>query len=71
MLEVIKVFFYFIRFLKDYLMEEIKKCMIIQEVEGEVDLEYVLIVLVIWGDKVKMFMREVVVGVRLVKINGV
>lgn len=52
-------------------MEEIKKCMIIQEAEGEVDLEYVLTVPAIWGDKAKMFMREAAVGVRLVKINGV
>lgn len=27
------------------------------------DIEYVLIVFVIWGDKVKLFMREVVVKV--------
>lgn len=71
MLEAIKVFSYSIRFLKDHLMEEIKKCMIIQEAEGEVDLEYVLTVPAIWGDKAKMFMREAAVGVRLVKINGV
>lgn len=70
MLEAIKVFSHSIRFLKDHLMEEIKKC-IIQESEGAIDLEYVLTVPAIWGDKAKMFMREAAIGVRLVKIKGV
>lgn len=54
------MFIYFIRFLKDYFMEEIKKSIV-----GVIsfDVEFVLIVLVIWGDKVKMFMREVVIVV--------
>lgn len=51
-------------------MEEIKKS-VIQEAAGAIDLEYVLTVPAIWGDKAKMFMREAAIGVRLSMIKGV
>lgn len=64
------MFSYSIRFLKDHIMEEIKKS-VIQEAAGAIDLEYVLTVPAIWGDKAKMFMREAAIGVRLSIIKGV
>lgn len=65
-LEAIKVFSYSIRFLKDHIMEEIKKS-VIQEAAGAIDLEYVLTVPAIWGDKAKMFMREAAIGAGIKK----
>lgn len=45
-------------------MEEIKKS-VIQEAAGAIDLEYVLTVPAIWGDKAKMFMREAAINVSI------
>lgn len=57
------IFFIFIEYLKNMML----KMMNIRFVDGiffEKDIDFVLIVLVIWGDEVKLFMWEVVMQVR-------
>lgn len=58
-LEAIKVFAHSIRFLKEHLMEEIKKSIV---GATYADIEFVLTVPAIWGDKAKMFMREAAIA---------
>lgn len=54
------MFTHSIRFLKDHLMEEIKKSIV---GATSSDVEFVLTVPAIWGDKAKMFMREAAIAV--------
>lgn len=54
------MFTHSIRFLKDHLMEEIKKSIVGATCS---DVEFVLTVPAIWGDKAKMFMREAAIAV--------
>lgn len=58
-LEAIKVFAHSIRYLKEHLMKEIQKSIV---GATDTDVEYVLTVPAIWGDKAKMFMREAAIA---------
>lgn len=55
-LEAIKVFAFCIKYLKKKLLEEIQNKVLGTFTDD--DIEYVLTVPAIWGDKAKMFMRE-------------
>jgi hypothetical protein len=59
-LEATKVFTHCIKFLKKNLMDEINKSTM---GTTDADIQYVLTVPAIWGDKAKMFMREAAVNV--------
>lgn len=59
-MEVYKVFIYFIKFLVDILFERLKGVVLDILLD---DIYFVLIVLVIWDDLFKQFMREVVIVV--------
>lgn len=66
-LEAGLVFQHCIKCLKNYLYKQIEKSLLGTQ-DG--DIEYVLTVPAIWGDKAKMFMREAAIGVRLSMIKG-
>lgn len=57
-MKVIKVFFFGVGYLKDYLLKVCWKCII--KLEEEYDIKWVLIVFVIWNDLLKLFLKEVV-----------
>lgn len=61
-MRVMDVFFFCIKYLKDIMI----KLMIIKKNFDIIDIniDFVIIVLVIWGDVVKLFMCEVVIDVR-------
>lgn len=59
-MEVYKVFIYFIKFLVDILFDKLKGVVLDILLD---DIYFVLIVLVIWDDLFKQFMREVVIVV--------
>jgi hypothetical protein len=59
-LEAMTLFTQCIKFLKINLLEEIKKT---ERGTTDTDIQYVLTVPSIWGDKAKMFMREAAVKV--------
>lgn len=61
------VFIYSIWYLKDYFLKMICKGFI-EDLFKISDINFVLIVLVIWDDIVKMFMWEVVIKVIFLKI---
>lgn len=61
-MRVMDVFFFCIKYLKDIMI----KVMIERKIFDIIDIniEFVIIVLVIWGDVVKLFMCELVINVR-------
>lgn len=61
LMRVMDVFVFCIKYLKD-IMIEVMKQKIIFDIEDK-NIDFVIIVLVIWGDVVKLFMCEVVINV--------
>lgn len=59
-MRVMDIFFIFIKYLKD-IMLEMMNIWFVDGIIFEKDIDFVLIVLVIWGDEVKFFMWEVVI----------
>jgi hypothetical protein len=59
-LETMSLFGHCIRFLKNHILDQIKKT---DREFTDADIQYVLTVPAIWGDKAKMFMREAAVNV--------
>lgn len=62
LMRVMDVFFFCIKYLKDIMIKVMVEKKIFDIID--INIDFVIIVSAIWGDVVKLFMREVVIDVR-------